>query len=26
LIIIKITYYLLYIYYNSLNFGKRNST
>ncbi|OOQ24176.1 hypothetical protein B0X59_00375, partial [Helicobacter pylori] len=26
LIIIKITYYLLYIYYNSLTFEKRNST
>ncbi|GAA9972242.1 hypothetical protein VN0944_13970 [Helicobacter pylori] len=26
LIIIKITYYLLYIYYNSLAFEKRNST
>ncbi|GAA8277858.1 hypothetical protein HpKG73_06990 [Helicobacter pylori] len=26
LIIIKITYYLLYIYYNSLDFEKRNST
>ncbi|ORJ08953.1 hypothetical protein B4917_07875, partial [Helicobacter pylori] len=25
LIIIKITYYLLYIYYNSLSFKKRNS-
>ncbi|TPI01629.1 hypothetical protein FIM38_01715 [Helicobacter pylori] len=26
LIIIKITYYLLYIYYNSLTFKKKSST